>query len=202
LINCDVVDPRDIETYLEGGGFGALAETRRSMTPEEVIGAVKASGLRGRGGAGFGCGAKWESTRNASGDEKFLICNADEGEVGTFKDRFILAKDPFTLIEGMAIAAAAIGAGTAYLYLRAEYHYLLELLSNAVGQARERGFLEGLDLKIVEGAGAYICGEESALMNSIEGERGEARFRPPFPSFRRPADSGEARRASTTSRPS
>jgi NADH:ubiquinone oxidoreductase subunit F (NADH-binding) len=182
LTHCDVVDPRDIQTHLDGGGFGALAKVRKSMTPEEVIGAVKASGLRGRGGAGFGCGAKWELAGSASGDQRFLICNADEGEVGTFKDGFILAKDPFTLIEGMAIAAHGIGAKTAYLYLRAEYHYLLELLGNALGQARERGFLDGLDLTIVEGAGAYICGEESALMNSIEGERGEARFRPPFPS--------------------
>jgi NADH-quinone oxidoreductase subunit F len=181
-IHCDVVDPRDIRTHLDRGGFGALEKARGSMTPEQVIGAVKTSGLRGRGGAGFGCGAKWELTGNASGNEKYLICNADEGEMGTFKDRFILAKDPFTLIEGMAIAAHAIGAKTAYLYLRAEYHYLLESLGNAVGQAREKGFLDGLDLRIVEGAGAYICGEESALMNSIEGERGEARFRPPFPS--------------------
>jgi NADH-quinone oxidoreductase subunit F len=181
-IHCDVIDPGDIQSHLDRGGFGALEQARSSMTPAEVIGAVEASGLRGRGGAGFGCGAKWELTSNAPGDEKVLICNADEGEMGTFKDRFILAKDPFTLIEGMAIAAHAIGAKTAYLYLRAEYHYLLELLEGAVDQARDKGFLDGLDLTIVEGAGAYICGEESALMNSIEGGRGEARFRPPFPS--------------------
>ena len=181
LTNCDVIDPRDIETHLERGGFRALARVQNAMTPDEVIEVVKASGLRGRGGAGFNCGAKWQFARKAEGDEKFLICNADEGEVGTFKDRFILAKDPFTLMEGMAIAAYAIGAKRAYIYLRAEYHHLLDLLNNALRQAGERGFLEQLDVRIVEGAGAYICGEESALMNSIEGRRGEARYRPPFP---------------------
>jgi len=183
-MNCGVIDPRDIETYLERHGFEALAKARNAMTPEEVIEAVTESGLRGRGGAGFDCGTKWELAREAPGDEKFLICNADEGEVGTFKDRFILEKDPFTLIEGMAIAAHAIGVKRAYIYLRAEYRHLLGLLRDAIDQARERGFLESLDVRITEGAGAYICGEESALMNSIEGERGEARFRPPFPPTR------------------
>jgi NADH:ubiquinone oxidoreductase subunit F (NADH-binding) len=183
-MNCGVIDPRDIETYLDRRGFEALAKARNAMTPEEVIEAVKDSGLRGRGGAGFDCGTKWELARKAPGDEKFLICNADEGEVGTFKDRFMLAKDPFTLIEGMAIAAHAIGAKRAYIYLRAEYRHLLGLLHDAIDQTRERDFLELLDVRITEGAGAYICGEESALLNSIEGRRGEARFRPPFPPTR------------------
>jgi NADH-quinone oxidoreductase subunit F len=181
LTNCDVIDPWDIETHLKGGGFRALAKAQDAMTPDEVIEVVKASELRGRGGAGFNCGIKWQLARQAEGDEKFLICNADEGEVGTFKDRFILAKDPFTLIEGMAIAAYAIGAKRAYIYLRAEYHHLLDLLKDALRQAAEKGFLKQLEVQIVEGAGAYICGEESALMNSIEGRRGEARYRPPFP---------------------
>jgi len=119
--------------------------------------------------------------RGAEGETKFLICNADEGEVGTFKDRFILESDPFTLIEGIAITAYAIGARKAYIYLRAEYHRLLDRLTSALGQAKEKGFLDSLDVEVREGAGAYICGEESALMNSIEGRRGEARFRPPFP---------------------
>ncbi len=181
LANCGVIDPRDIETYLARGGFEALEKARSAMTPEEVIGAVRASGLRGRGGAGFDCGLKWEMVRRAEAEEKYLICNADEGEVGTFKDRYILENDPFTLIEGIAIAAHAIGAGRAYLYLRAEYHFLLDSLMSALGQARERGFLEPLEVEVREGAGAYICGEESSLMNSLEGRRGEARFRPPFP---------------------
>jgi NADH:ubiquinone oxidoreductase subunit F (NADH-binding) len=181
LANCEVVDPRDIDTCLARDGFRALERARSTMTPEQVIQAVTASGLRGRGGAGFDCGLKWSLARDAQGDEKFLICNADEGEVGTFKDRYILAKDPFTLIEGMAIAGYAIGAEQAYLYLRAEYRHLLDLLADAVDQAAERGFLDHMELEIRQGAGAYVCGEESALMNSIEGRRGEPRFRPPFP---------------------
>lgn len=179
--NCGVIDPRDIQTYLARGGFKALARALHAMTPEQVIAAVRTSGLRGRGGAGFACGTKWELASKASGNERFLICNADEGEVGTFKDRFLLENDPFTLIEGMAIAGYAVGARGAYLYLRAEYHHLLDLLTGAVAQAKDGGFLKHLDLQVVEGAGAYVCGEESALMNSIEGRRGEPRFRPPFP---------------------
>jgi len=178
--NCGVIDPGDIESYLAQGGFKALEKTR-GMSPEEVIAEVKSSGLRGRGGAGFPCGAKWELARKSPGDEKYLICNADEGEVGTFKDRYLLQHDPFSLMEGMAIAGYAIGARKAYIYLRAEYHYLLEGITKTISQCREKGYLNDLDLEIREGAGAYICGEESALMNSIEGKRGESRFRPPFP---------------------
>ena len=181
LKNCEVIDPRRITTYLDRDGFRAWEKVRSEMTPEQVIGEVKASGLRGRGGAGFPCGLKWELARKAPGDEKYVICNADEGEVGTFKDRYILENDPFTLVEGIAIAAYAIGTKQSYIYLRAEYHYLFDLLMNAISQARERGFLEYLDIDIREGAGAYVCGEESALMDSIEGKRGEVRYRPPFP---------------------
>ena len=181
LKNCEAIDPRDISTYLARDGFKALEKVRKKMTPEQTIEEVKASGLRGRGGAGFLCGAKWELARKAAGDERFLICNADEGEVGTFKDRYILEHDPFSLIEGMAITGYAMGAKKAYLYLRAEYHFLLDLLFNALKQVKEKGFLEHLDIEIREGAGAYICGEESALMNSLEGRRGEVRFRPPYP---------------------
>ncbi|NQU16296.1 MAG: SLBB domain-containing protein [Desulfobacteraceae bacterium] len=171
----------NIDTYLEHDGFKALKKAREKMSPEEVIEAVKTSGLRGRGGAGFPCGSKWELAKKSKGAEKFLICNADEGEVGTFKDRYVLQHDPFSVIEGMAIAAYAIGAKKGYIYLRGEYHYLLEGLKKAINQVKEKGFLKDLDIKIEEGAGSYICGEESALMNSIEGKRGEARFRPPFP---------------------
>ncbi len=181
LKNCGVIDPGRITTYLDRDGFKALGKVRRDMTPEEVINEVKASGLRGRGGAGFPCGIKWEGARKTPGDEKYVICNADEGEVGTFKDRYILERDPFTLVEAMAIAGYAIGAKQGYIYLRAEYHHLFDLLRNAINQVKQSGFLDNFDIEIREGAGAYICGEESALMDSIEGKRGEARYRPPFP---------------------
>ena len=181
LKNCGVIDPRDINTHLDKDGFRSLQKAQNEMTPDGIIEAVKASGLRGRGGAGFPCGLKWELAGKSPGDEKFVICNADEGEVGTFKDRYILENDPFSLIEGIAIAAYAIGAKQAYIYLRAEYHFLLDLLTNAISQAKEGGFLEHVDIHIREGAGAYVCGEESALMDSIEGKRGEVRYRPPFP---------------------
>jgi NADH-quinone oxidoreductase subunit F len=180
LQNCEVIDPKDIGTYIERGGFKALGKARK-MAPEEVISEVKASRLKGRGGAGFPCGVKWELARQAPGNEKYVICNADEGEVGTFKDRYILQNDPFNLIEAIAIASYAIGAKKAYIYLRAEYHYLLDVIKGAVDQAKAKGVLEDLVIEIREGAGAYVCGEESALMNSVEGRRGEARFRPPFP---------------------
>ena len=181
LKNCEVIDPGDIATYLARDGFKALQKAQGEMTPEQVIEEVKASGLRGRGGAGFPCGLKWELAKKARGEAKYVICNADEGEVGTFKDRYILENDPFTLIEGIAIAAYAIGAEQGYIYLRSEYHHLLDLLMNAIAQAREQGFLQHVDIDIREGAGAYVCGEESALMDSIEGKRGEVRYRPPFP---------------------
>lgn len=181
LKNCEIIDPRDITTYLARDGFKAWQRVLAGMSPKQVIEEVKASGLRGRGGAGFPCGLKWEMAHQAAGEEKFVICNADEGEVGTFKDRYILEKDPFTLIEGIAIAAYAIGAKQSYIYLREEYHHLLGLLLKATEQAKERGFLKHATIEIKEGAGAYICGEESALMDSIEGKRGEVRYRPPFP---------------------
>ena len=181
LRNCEVIDPRQITTYLERDGFQALEKAVDILTEEQVIAEVKASGLRGRGGAGFPCGLKWELARKAPGAEKYIICNADEGEVGTFKDRYILERDPFTLIEAITIAGYAIGARKGYIYLRAEYHYLLDLLGNAISQVREKGFTRDFDIEIREGAGAYVCGEESALMESIEGNRGEVRYRPPFP---------------------
>lgn len=180
LKNCKVIDPKDITGYLERDGFKAFAKARE-MPPEAVINEVKTAGLRGRGGAGFPCGLKWEGARKSPGDTKYLLCNADEGEVGTFKDRYILENDPFTLIEGIAIAAYAIGAKQCYIYLRAEYRHRLSLLNNAINQVRDNGFLAHVEISIREGAGAYICGEESALMDSIEGKRGEPRYRPPFP---------------------
>ena len=179
LRNVEAIDPGNIATYLERGGFRALSRARKAG-PEAVISEVKASQLKGRGGAGFPCGTKWELARSASGDVKYLICNADEGEVGTFKDRFLIQHDPFSLIEGIAIAAYAIGAERAFIYLRGEYRYLLPVLKTAIDQATSKGLID-VPIEIREGAGAYVCGEESALMNSIEGRRGEVRFRPPFP---------------------
>ncbi len=181
LRNCGVIDPKRITTYLDRDGFKAWEKASRQMTPDGVIEEIKLSGLRGRGGAGFPCGLKWEGARRAPGDEKYVICNADEGEVGTFKDRYILERDPFTLVEAIAIAGYALGAKGGYIYLRAEYHHLFDLLRHAINQVKQSGFLNDFDIDIREGAGAYICGEESALMDSIEGKRGEARYRPPFP---------------------
>ncbi|HEX9896784.1 MAG TPA: NADH-ubiquinone oxidoreductase-F iron-sulfur binding region domain-containing protein [Dehalococcoidales bacterium] len=180
LRNCGVIDPTRIDTYIKRDGFQALNKAR-GMKPEQVIEEIKASNLRGRGGAGFPCGLKWELAKNSPGDEKYLICNADEGEVGTFKDRYILESDPFSLVEGISIAGYAIGARCGYIYLRAEYHHLLGSLLAVIEQARSAGHLDGFDIHVQEGAGAYICGEESALMESIEGKRGEVRYRPPFP---------------------
>jgi NADH:ubiquinone oxidoreductase subunit F (NADH-binding) len=180
LKNCGVIDPRDINSFLKADGFKALQKALK-LSPEQVISEVKASGLRGRGGAGFPCGLKWEFCNKSPGDEKYVIANADEGEVGTFKDRYILENDPFSLIEGIAVAGYAIGARKAFIYLRAEYHFLLDLVQNAIAQSKKKGFLAHLDIEIREGAGAYVCGEESALMDSIEGKRGEVRYRPPFP---------------------
>ncbi len=180
LGNCGVIDPQNIETYLARDGFKAY-EKARKMKPQGIVEEIKKSGLTGRGGAGFPCGLKWELARNTRAKMKYLICNADEGEVGQFKDKYLLSKDPFTLIEGMLIAGLAIGAQQAYIYLRAEYHFLYDQLCRAVAQAKEKGFLKHTDIQVFEGAGAYVCGEESALMNSIEGGRGESRYKPPYP---------------------
>lgn len=181
LKNCGSIDPKDIRSFVKKNGFAALEKARKQMTPSQVIEEVTASGLLGRGGAGFSCGLKWKLARESAADKKYIICNADEGEVGTFKDRYILENDPFTLIEALAIAGYAVGAAKAFIYLRAEYHFLFDSLLNAVSQAKNKGYLEDLEIELREGAGSYMCGEESALMNSIEGLRGEARYKPPFP---------------------
>jgi len=186
LQNCGIINPNDINTYLAEDGFKALDKVLDEMTPQKVIEEIKKSGLRGRGGAGFPTGLKWEFANKAKGELKYVICNADEGEVGTFKDRYIIERDPFTLIEAMAIAGYAIGAPKGYIYLRAEYHKLRGILLNALSQIKERGYLSrsggfNFEVEIREGAGAYVCGEETALMESIEGKRGDARYRPPFP---------------------
>lgn len=181
LRNCGQIDPQNIETYLARGGFKAFQRARDKMKPKDIVAEIKRSGLTGRGGAGFNCGLKWELALNTKAKKKYLICNADEGEVGAFKDRYIMQHDPFSLIEGMCIAGLAIGAQQAYIYVRAEYHFLYDHLRRAIAQAREKGYLRQMEIQVFEGAGSYICGEESALMNSIEGRRGEARYKPPYP---------------------
>ncbi|RKY05675.1 NADH-quinone oxidoreductase subunit NuoF [Candidatus Poribacteria bacterium] len=189
LRNCGVIDPTDIRQYIARGGYSALAKVLTSMTPEQVIEEVKASGLRGRGGAGFPTGRKWELTRMAEGEPKYIICNADEGDPGAFMDRAVLEGDPHSVIEGMLIGAYAIGAEEGYIYVRAEYPIAVEHLQIAIKQAEELGLLGenilgtgfSFRIKIKKGAGAFVCGEETALIASIEGRRGMPRPRPPFP---------------------
>ena len=168
----------NLETY---GEYSALQKAK-GMQPADVIAEIKDAGLVGRGGAAFPTGIKWEGAANAPGSEKYVICNADESEPGTFKDRILLLDDPHSTIEGMCIAAHAIGANKGYIYLRGEYPYILPVLENALAEAREAGYLDGaFEIEIRMGAGAYICGEETALFESIEGKRGFPRVKPPFP---------------------
>jgi len=191
LRNCGVIDPGNIEEYIAVGGYAALEKVLSEMTPEEVIDQIKRSGLRGRGGGGFPTGLKWEFTAKAPGKEKFVLCNADEGDPGAFMDRSVLEGDPHSVIEAMIIAGYAVGAHQGYIYVRAEYPLAIERLSRAIQQAREWGLLSknilgtgfAFDLDIRIGAGAFVCGEETALMASIEGKRGEPRPRPPFPAI-------------------
>ena len=192
LRNCGFINPERIEEYIGRGGYKALFKVLTEMNSEEVIAEIKKSGLRGRGGAGFSTGLKWEFCRKAPGDTKYVICNADEGDPGAFMDRSILEGDPHTVIEGMAIGAYAMGAQEGYLYVRAEYPLAIKHLQIAITQAEAYGLLGnnifGTDfnfkLKIREGAGAFVCGEETALIASIEGKVGEPRPRPPFPAQR------------------
>lgn len=190
LRHCGKIDPEDIDEYLAEGGYQGLYRALSEMTPTEVHETVLASGLRGRGGAGFPTGLKWKfAAQEETEGEKFFICNGDEGDPGAFMDRSILEGDPHAVFEGMAIGAYAIGASEGYIYVRAEYPLAIKRLKLALGQAEERGLLGdnimgsdfSFDLKIKEGAGAFVCGEETALMQSIEGERGMPRLRPPFP---------------------
>ena len=189
LRNCGLINPESIEEYIATDGYRALARVLSGMTPEAIIEEVKASGLRGRGGAGFLTGLKWEFCRRSPESPKYVICNADEGDPGAFMDRSILEGDPHSVIEGMIIAGYAIGASTGYIYCRAEYPLAIDHLKTALAQARARGLLGenilgagfSFNLHIKEGAGAFVCGEETALMASIEGQRGEPRPRPPFP---------------------
>jgi NADH-quinone oxidoreductase subunit F len=189
LRNCGRINPERIEDYIATGGFESLKKVLKEMTPERVIDVIKKSGLRGRGGAGFSAGQKWQFCRDAVGDQKYMICNADEGDPGAFMDRSTMEGDPNTVIEGMTIAAYAIGASEGYIYIRAEYPLAVKRVRLALKQCEEKGFL-GEDIlgsnfsfhvHVKEGAGAFVCGEETALMASIEGKRGMPHSRPPYP---------------------
>lgn len=189
LRNCGVIDPENIEEYISVSGYRALANVTMSMKPNDVIEIMKKSGLRGRGGGGFPTGVKWEIAKSTESDEKYIICNADEGDPGAFMDRSILEGDPHSVLEAMAIGGYAIGSSTGYIYIRAEYPLAIEKLNIAIKKAREYGLLgnnimgSGFDFNIElrYGAGAFVCGEETALINSIEGNRGEPNNKPPFP---------------------
>lgn len=189
LENCGRIDPTSIDEYIATGGYRAFATAIKTMTPQELCDGVSTSGLRGRGGGGFPTARKWQFALNAVADQKYLVCNADEGDPGAFMDRAVIEGDPHRLIEGMAIAAYAIGASKAYVYIRAEYPQAIERLTQAIQQAKAWGLLGynildsgfKLDVTIKMGAGAFVCGEETALIHSIEGKRGMPRPRPPFP---------------------
>ena len=176
LENCGIIDPLNIDDYLARDGYRAL-----TMSPDEVIAAITESGLRGRGGAGFPTGRKWALGRAQAGDVKYVICNGDEGDPGAFMDRLVLESDPHRVLEGLAIAAYAIGATEGYLYIRAEYPLAVRHIRAAIRQAEERGLLGRLHLEVREGAGAFVCGEETALIQSLEGKRGMPKLRPPYP---------------------
>ncbi len=191
LRRCGRIDPRSMEQAIARGAYRAAAKALLEMTPEQIIEEVTQSGLRGRGGAGFPTGTKWTFCRNAPGEDKYLICNADEGDPGAFMDRALLEGDPHAVLEGMIIAARAIGTNHAFVYVRAEYPIAVEHVNQAVADARKYGLLgEGvfgtdmcLDIEVREGAGAFVCGEETALISSLEGHRGMPRPRPPFPAI-------------------
>jgi len=192
LRNCGVINPESIDEYIARDGYRALEKALFEMTPEEVIAELKASGLRGRGGAGFPTGMKWEAARKAPGDVKYIVCNADEGDPGAYMDRSTIEGDPHSVLEGMVIAARAVGANFGYIYIRAEYPLAIERLKIAIQQAKEYGLLGkdilgsgfDFDIEIRLGAGAFVCGEETALLQAIEGKRGMPRPKPPFPAIK------------------
>ncbi|HET6488369.1 MAG TPA: NADH-quinone oxidoreductase subunit NuoF, partial [Syntrophales bacterium] len=189
LRNRGLIDPENVEEYIARDGYAGMAKALTEMTPEQIVQEVLKSGLRGRGGAGFPTGLKWQFASRSPGDVKYVLCNADEGDPGAFMDRSVLEADPHAVLEGMVIAAKAIGSSHGYIYCRAEYPLAIHRLNVAIGQAREMGLLGmnilgtgfNFDIEIYQGAGAFVCGEETALMTSIEGKRGMPRPRPPFP---------------------
>lgn len=189
LNNINVPGIRSFEVYRSTGGYLSVEKALKKMTPDEVVEEVKLSGIRGRGGAGFPAGMKWSFIDKKSGNPRYLVCNADESEPGTFKDRYLMEKIPHQLIEGMICSCYALGANTGYIYVRGEYKYIIGILNEAIREAYEHGFLGkkilgssfDLDIHVHSGAGAYICGEETALIESLEGKRGNPRIKPPFP---------------------
>jgi NADH-quinone oxidoreductase subunit F len=189
LRNCGIINPESIDEYIATGGYEATKKVVTSMSPDEVIEEIKISGLRGRGGAGFPTWFKWNAAKSSPGKEKYMVCNADEGDPGAFMDRSVLEGDPHSLIEGMIIGGFAMGAIEGIIYVRAEYPLAIHRLEIAMAQAREKGFLGknlfgtdfSFDMRIKAGAGAFVCGEETALIASLEGERGMPRLKPPFP---------------------
>ena len=189
LKNCGIIDPEEIDEYIAFDGYKALEQVLTKMTPDEVINEVSESGLKGRGGAGFPTGKKWLFTKQAEGDQKYVVCNADEGDPGAFMDRSILEGDPHSVLEAMEIAGYSVGADKGYIYVRAEYPIAVQRLQVAIDQAREYGLLGknifgtdfSFDIEIRLGAGAFVCGEETALLESIEGRRGQPRVKPPYP---------------------
>lgn len=192
LKNCGKIDPENIDDYISYDGYQALLKVLTEMTPQEVIDIIKASGLRGRGGGGFPTGIKWQNTYNSPGHEKYIFCNADEGDPGAFMDRSILEGDPNSIVEAMTIGGYATGANHGVVYIRAEYPLAIHRLKTAISQARKYGFLGknifnsgfDFDIEIRYGAGAFVCGEETALIHSVEGKRGEPTRKPPFPSVK------------------
>ncbi|HQL00954.1 MAG TPA: NAD(P)H-dependent oxidoreductase subunit E, partial [Smithellaceae bacterium] len=189
LKNRGLIDPEKIEEYIARDGYAGMAKALTEMTPEQIVQEMLDSGLRGRGGAGFPTGLKWKFAAQSPGDVKYVLCNADEGDPGAFMDRSVLEADPHAVLEGMVIAAKAIGSSHGYIYCRAEYPLAIHRLNIAIAQAKDAGLLGenilgtgfDFDLEIYQGAGAFVCGEETALMTSIEGKRGMPRPRPPFP---------------------
>ena len=177
---CGLTDPLSLSDYAAHGGWKGL-EAARALAPQQVVDAVKASGLRGRGGAGFPTGIKWQTVLDASSSAKFIVCNADEGDSGTFADRMLMEGDPYCLIEGMAIAAHAVGAGHGYIYIRSEYPFAIRTMRSAIDACAH--LVAPFTLEVREGAGAYVCGEETALLDSIEGKRGQVRAKPPLPAL-------------------
>ena len=191
LEHLDKPNINTIDGYIQHGGYRSVEKALKKMTPDEVTEEVKKSGLRGRGGAGFATGLKWSFLDKSTDKPRYLLCNADESEPGTFKDRLLMEKIPHLLIEGMIVSSYALGCRTSYIYIRGEYMFILRILEKAIAEAYAKGFLGNnilgsgysLDLYVHPGAGAYICGEETALIESLEGKRGNPRIKPPFPAI-------------------
>jgi NADH-quinone oxidoreductase subunit F len=192
LENIEIEGIRSLEVYRKNGGYKSIEKALKTMTPDEVVNEVKTSGLRGRGGAGFPTGMKWSFIDKKSGNPRYLVCNGDESEPGTFKDRYLLMNIPHRLVEGMICSAYALGANTAYIYVRGEFKQVIGILNEAIKESYKAGLLGknilgsgyDLDLYVHSGAGAYICGEETALLESLEGKRGNPRLKPPFPAIK------------------